>query len=233
MRASILIIALFISHLTFAFRIEPMVADLQPLGRSSQLILRVTNTTEQPLSVAIASFDLLINSQGKEELLVNDNDFLIIPLTATLAPGDSQAVIVKYIGEPMLMASKSYRIEVKQLAVDFTGRSQPSIGVGYVFQTLYNVVPSKAQAQLVIKSKQQAADGVWKVKLENTGNKYIRLTKTQWIIEGPNDKLVLKEAELKDALSSKFLLPHSSREVMLKMPAQFNPQLSQLTVVQE
>ncbi|XQF93382.1 molecular chaperone [Pseudoalteromonas espejiana] len=184
MRNIIIIVAMFISCCSFAFQVEPMVADLQPLGTNSQVLLRVTNTSENQLSVEISSFDLTINSLNKEKLYVNDDDFMIIPMTAIIPPGESQAVIVKYIGEPLLKSSKSYRIEVKQLDVDLTGGSQSSIGVGYVFQTLYNVVPTQASAKLVVKDKQLASEGLWKVHLENKGNKYIRLTKTHWIIEG-------------------------------------------------
>jgi fimbrial chaperone protein len=233
MRTIIYILMIFTSGIAFAFKVEPMMADLQPLGGSSQVTLRVTNTSEQPLSVAISSFDLLINSQGKEELLANEDDFLIIPMTAVIAPGKSQAVLVKYIGEPLLDESKSYRVEVKQLAINFNTDTQAAIGIGYVFQTLYNVVPNQAKAQLVVKSKQQAAEGVWKVRLSNTGNKYIRLTKTQWVIEGPKDKLVLEGKALGDALTGKFLMPNSSREVSLQLPSQFDAELSKLTVVHE
>ncbi len=233
MRHIIIIVAMFISFCSSAFQVEPMVADLQPLGTNSQVLLRVTNTSENQLSVEISSFDLTINSNNKEKLYVNDDDFMIIPMTAIIPPGESQAVIVKYIGEPLLKSSKSYRIEVKQLDVDLTGGSQSSIGVGYVFQTLYNVVPTQASAKLVVKDKQQASEGLWKVHLENKGNKYIRLTKTHWIIEGSGEKLVLKDEKLKEALSGKFLLPYSSREVTLQMPAKFDPKLSKLMVVHD
>ncbi|PKG66915.1 MULTISPECIES: hypothetical protein [Pseudoalteromonas] len=233
MRNKIIILSIFISFRIFAFQVEPMVADLQPLGANSQVLLRVTNTSENQLSVEISSFDLTINSQNKEKLFANDNDFMIIPMTAIIPPGESQAVIVKYIGEPILKASKSYRIEVKQLDVDLSGGSQSSIGVGYVFQTLYNVVPIQAHAQLVVNGKQQASEGLWKVYLENKGNKYIRLTKTQWIIESSGEKLELKDDKLKEALSDQFLLPYSSREVTLQMPARFDPNLSKLMVVHE
>ena len=223
MRHIIIIVAMFISFCSSAFQVEPMVADLQPLGTNSQVLLRVTNTSENQLSVEISSFDLTINSNNKEKLYVNDDDFMIIPMTAIIPPGESQAVI----------SSKSYRIEVKQLDVDLTGGSQSSIGVGYVFQTLYNVVPTQASAKLVVKDKQQASEGLWKVHLENKGNKYIRLTKTHWIIEGSGEKLVLKDEKLKEALSGKFLLPYSSREVTLQMPAKFDPKLSKLMVVHD
>ncbi|XQF93383.1 hypothetical protein ACOBV9_05325 [Pseudoalteromonas espejiana] len=44
---------------------------------------------------------------------------------------------------------------------------------------------------------------------------------------------MLKDEKLKEALSGKFLLPYSSREVTLKMPEKFDPNLSKLMVVHE
>ncbi|WP_372858861.1 molecular chaperone [Pseudoalteromonas sp.] len=217
----------------YTFQVEPMTAELRPFGSESQVLLRITNTSNEKLTAEISSFDLLINSQGEEELVLNEGDFLIIPMTVIIAPGKSQSIVVKYIGEPVLTESITYRIDIRQLGVNLGKGNLASVGVNYNFQTLYSVVPEQASAQLVIKSKKQASAGIWKVKLANTGNKYARLLNTQWIIEGQNDKLVLDGRSLSDALAGKLLLPNSSREVSLKVPGQFNAVLSKLTVVQE
>lgn len=233
MRNILLIIILLIPFYTFTFEVQPMMADLEPLGRQSQVNLRITNTSEQTLTLEISSSDLQIAPTGEEKLVVNNDDFLIIPMTTIVLPGKSQSVIVKYIGEPLLEESKSYRINVRQLAINLEEKQSKGVGLNFYFQTLYNVVPKNAKAKLAIKNKQQAAEGVWDIQLENKGNKYIRLTKRKWVIEGQNEKLILDGQRLNAALSHKLLLPNSSRTVSLKVPPQFNALLSKLTVVNE
>lgn len=229
----LLIIVLLTPFYTFTFEVQPMLADLEPMGGQSQVNLRITNTSDQTLTVEVSSLGLQIAPSGEEKLVINNEDFLIIPMTAIIVPGKSQSVIVKYIGEPLLAESKSYRINVQQLAVNLEENQNKGVGLNFYFQTLYNVVPKNAKAKLTIKNKQQSAEGVWDIQLENKGNKYIRLTKTKWVIEGQNEKLVLDGQRLNDALSHKILLPNSSRTVSLKVPPQFNAMLSKLTVVNE
>jgi len=177
------------------------------------------------------AYDLLITHQGDESLRENEDDFLIIPMTTIIPAGKSQSVIVRYIGEPVLSASKAYRLMIDQVKVNLQDDNTSGVGMSLSFRTLLNVGPQGAEAKLMIKSKAQAATGEWKVLLENTGNKYIRLSQAQWVIKGNNEKFVLEGESLSKALSGKLILPNSSREVTIKIPAKFNAEQSELEVL--
>ena len=230
MRYIFLIIVLLISHTTEAFQVKPMVAELESSGSQSQQTIRISNPSDSPLTIEISAFDLLIAPNGDETLNANEDDFLIIPMTTIIPSGKSQSVIVRYIGEPILENSKAYRVAIDQVSVDLEKAGQSGVGMSVSFRTLFNVVPKGAEAKLLIKNKRQVDTETWNVLLENTGNKYIRLSQAQWLIKGDDQELLLEGAELSKALTGKILLPKSSREVSIKIPTKFNAASSDLEV---
>ena len=230
MRYIFLIIVLLNSYSTGAFEVKPMVAELESSGSQSQQTIRISNPSDSPLTIEISAFDLLIDPNGDETLKANDDDFLIIPMTTIIPSGQSQSVIVRYIGEPILENSKAYRVAIDQASVDLEKTGQSGVGMSVSFRTLFNVVPKGAEAKLLIKDKRQVDTETWSVLLENTGNKYIRLSQAQWLIKGDEQQLLLEGAELSKALTGKILLPKSSREVSIKIPTKFNAASSDLEV---
>lgn len=230
MRYIIFFLFVFSSVPTFAFQVQPMVSEIQPTGSQSQKTIRVLNNSDQPLTVEISALDLLVNEEGDEELHPNDDDFLIIPLTTIIPPGKTQSVIIRYIGEPVLSESKSYRIAINQVTVDLGQLNGSGIGMALSFKTLLNVVPENASANLVIKNKEQFDKETWSVSLENKGNKFIRLSQAKWIVKNKEKVYVLEGQKLSRALNGKFLLPNSNRKVFIKIPSEFNARKSDLEV---
>lgn len=220
-----------VSYSVLAFEVSPMVSEIKPSGSQSQQTMRVYNSTKDPLTIDIEAYNLSINSNGEEKLTVNDEDFLIIPITSIIQPGKSQSVIVRYIGEPVLSSSKAYRIAINQIPIKLDSSLGSGVAMAMSFQTLLNVVPDDAEAAIVIKDKKQVAKGVWSVDLENTGNKFIRLTQSKWMIQNKDEKIVLEGKELSQSLSGKIVLPKSNSTVQIRIPSQFNASESDLKVV--
>ena len=231
MRYIIFFLFIFSSCSIFAFQVQPMVSEIQPIGSQAQQTMRILNDSSSPLTVEISAYDLLVDKNGNEDLQPNDDDFLIIPLTTIIPPGKSQSVIVRYIGEPVLSASKAYRIAINQVMVDLGTIDNSGVGMAVSFRTLLNVVPKDAEAKLIVKNKKQSQKATWSVLLENKGNKYIRLSEAKWIIKNKDKKMVIEGQDLSKALSGKLLLPNSSREVSIKIPSEFNADKSELDVV--
>ncbi|WP_369922514.1 molecular chaperone [Marinomonas polaris] len=231
MRYIIFFIFVFSSFPIFAFQVQPMVSEIQPTGSQSQQTIRVLNNSDKSLTVEIFALDLLVTKNGKEELRPNDDDFLIIPLTTIIPPGKTQSVIIRYIGEPVLSESKSYRIAINQVTVDLGELDGSGIGMALSFKTLLNVVPNDAKANLVIKNKEQVDKETWSVLLENKGNKFIRLSQAKWVVKNKGQVYKLEGQDLSRALDGKFLLPNSSRKVFIKIPSKFNAKKSDLEVV--
>lgn len=231
MRILLFVYFILSSSVVWAFQVKPMVAELQPSGSQSQKTIRILNTTSSPLTIETSAFSLKINEEGKEQLTASDNDFLIIPMTAIIPAGKSQSVIVRYIGEPLLESSKAYRIFIDQVAVNLDANMQSGMGMSFSFRTLFNVVPKNAEAKVVVISKQQITPDMWQVLFENKGNKYARVSKAQWKINNGEQKLQLEGQELSKALTDTIVLPHSKRNLLIKIPPQFNADKSELEVL--
>ncbi|WP_421855009.1 molecular chaperone [Marinomonas sp.] len=231
MQYIIFFLFIFISLPIFAFQVQPMVSEIQPIGSQSQQTIRVLNNSDKPLTVEISAFDLLVNGNGQEELRPNEDDFLIIPLTTIIPEGKTQSVIIRYIGEPILPKSKAYRIAINQVRVDLGELDGSGVGMALSFKTLLNVVPKDAKAKLVIKNKEQFDKNTWKVSLDNKGNKFIRLSQAKWVVKSKDQVFILEGQKLSSALDGKFLLPNSSSEVLIKIPSEFNAKTSDLEVV--
>lgn len=214
-----------------AFQVIPMVADLSSQGSQSQQTLRITNPSDKPLTIDVSAFNMNISDTGVESLEINEEDFLIIPMTTIIPPGNSQSVIVRYIGEPIINHSKSYRITVEQVSVNLNENAQSGVGMSLSFRTLFNVVPDNAKANLIIKEKKQLAENQWGVLLENHGNKYVRLSKAQWNIKSKGKVLILEGMDLSRALSGKILLPNSKSNISISIPKEFQAADSELEVI--
>jgi fimbrial chaperone protein len=189
-----------------AQRVEPMAYDLAPLGEASQRTLRITNNREAPLTVEMRAFRLDLSDTGAETLIPADDVFLIFPPQAIIAAGATQAVRVRYLGEPDLAASQAYRVEVRQIPVDWTGSGDARLGVAVSFLTLAQIVPDGAEPGLRIERLEPRAEGGWRFVLVNDGARYARLSEYQWRLSGPNgESRVIEAAEAHGALGE----PHN------------------------
>lgn len=231
MHALLILIFCLFSFSANAFQVRPMVADLSSQGSQSQQTLRIINPSDKPLTIDVSAYNMSISDTGVESLEENEDDFLIIPMTTIIPPGNSQSIIVRYIGEPIIKHSKSYRITVEQVSVDLNDNAQSGVGMSLSFRTLFNVVPENAKANLIVKEKKQLAENKWSVSLENRGNKYLRLSKGQWNIKSKGKVLTLEGMELSKALSGKILLPNSKSNIAISIPKEFQADDSQLEVV--
>ncbi|MEM0515400.1 fimbria/pilus periplasmic chaperone [Pseudoalteromonas sp. YIC-827] len=213
----------------WALQVEPMVTEFTPTGQASQKNMRIVNTNEAPLTLEISAHDLTLDANSKEILTANEDDFLILPMTVTLAPGAAQTVVVRYIGEPLLKESKAYRINIDQVNVASAQTEDvSSVGMLISFRTLYNVVPQNTKEDVRLLSKGQQGDK-WVLTFENSGDRYSRLIASQWQLDDGKQQVVLQGMSLSQAIDGSFLPPHSQRKVIFTPPAGFDINSTQLT----
>lgn len=177
-----------------AQRVEPMAYELAPIGDAAQRTLRITNNREAPLTVEMRAFKLDLSDTGAETLTPADEAFLIFPPQAIIAAGGTQAVRVRYLGEPDLTTSQAYRVEIRQIPVDWSGSGDARLGVAVSFLTLAQIVPDGAEPGLRVERLESAAEGGWRFVLVNEGARYARLSEYQWRLSGPNGESRIIEA---------------------------------------
>lgn len=192
-----------------AMRVKPMIADIQPIGKESQIIMRIDNPTTIPMMVVVQPTRIAMSIDGLETWLPADDDLLIIPNTTVVQPGASQPILVRYLGDPTIDQSVSYRVSYKQVETKYSKDS--GVGVLVNFNTLIHVVPSNTQPVLKVNSVTAEDSGTWKVKIENSGNRYARLSKTNWTINNGGEVNNIVGKELKNIVEGNLILPRSVR----------------------
>ena len=220
------------AHHVQAFRVQPMIFDLEPVGDQSETTLRIDNTTNDALTLEFIATSIDFTDDGEEVATPADEDFLIFPPTGVVQSGESQAVRVRYIGEPTLGSSKSYRISIKQVPVDLKGSGETAIGMVVNFNTLANVVPAGASPDPVVEAVEEGSDnGYWDLTIENAGNRYVRLSKTNWTLtDSANKELVLKGEQVAQLVDSNLLLPKTKRAFRVRAIEGFIPETTKITI---
>lgn len=142
---------MLVSSQSYAYRVEPMVAEMEPIGKRAQMSMRVDNTSTEPLTVELYPLAMTMDEYGTETLTEADSDLLVIPVTAIIEPGRSQSIMVRYLGDPSIAQSKSYRIAVKQVKVNNSNSQTGQLGLLLQFETLVNVRPKNTNANIEIK----------------------------------------------------------------------------------
>lgn len=204
--------------------VQPMRFDLQPSGARSQQTLTIENNRAYPITVEIFAEAISTGEDGTEILSPADDDFLIFPPQALIEAGKSQSVRVKYIGEPGLDVSQTYRVHVNQLAVDLSGEQRTGVRVALNFATLASVVPAGAKPFLVVDNVEPTADGQLKVSLRNEGKAYERLVATEWTLSSGKTAKTFADDALLEWLAgvSSLVLPGETRDFVIPVPEGFD-----------
>lgn len=140
-----------------AMTVQPIVIDLQTVGRGMSQVITVENTFETPLPVELTVQRLELTADGVQLTGVDDGDLLIFPPQALIQPGETQAFRVQYVGDPDLAESHHYYITVAQLPVQLP-EGQSAIQILYNFQILVSVGPNGMEPDLQIQQASIVTD---------------------------------------------------------------------------
>lgn len=217
---------LIFSEFAVAQRVLPMIYELDTSGSGASTSLRIENTKSVSMTLEFVASSIQIDEFGIETTEPAEDDFLIFPPQALVAPGKAQVVKVKYIGDPLIDTSKAYRVSVKQLPVTLDKSGESGVAVLVNFNTLANVVPKSAKASLSVTNITAAENNMWSVTVENTGNRYARLSKTEWVVEavdGRSKPLKLKNLEVGAMTEYNLVLPNAKLTQLIQAIEGFDP----------
>jgi fimbrial chaperone protein len=207
-----------------AHSVQPMRFDLRPSGPDAQTTMTIDNTRAYPITIEIAAFSVDIGPDEREVLAPADDDFLIFPPQMIIEPSAKQSVRVRYVGDPTIENSRTYRVNVDQVAIDMSGRQEPGVAVAVNFATLANVVPDGARSQIAVDSIEPAGDGNAVVTLTNQGRSYARLLASTWTLEHGGRTETFDGNTVAGWLGeeSNLVLPGATRTVTVPLPAGFD-----------
>ncbi|WP_171734293.1 molecular chaperone [Vibrio sp. 99-70-13A1] len=213
---SIYIVCLcLISLPALAYKVQPMVAEMTPIGKNAQMSMRIDNTGDRPLTVELEPLSMSLDKLGNETTQPADDDLLVIPVTAVIDPGRSQSVMVRYLGEPSITQSRSYRIAVRQVKVDRGQNEAANVGLLLQFNTLLNVRPKNTKAELSVQTI-ESRNNQWLVEVKNDGDSYGRLTNTNWSVSDKSHSVFMKGSEIGEKVAGTLVLPKSSRVFVME-----------------
>ncbi len=208
--SAVIIIALFWNSYVLAYQVQPMSAEIRPIGKQSQYSLRIDNTDSFPVSLEFIPWKVSQDQFGNNSLSPADNDLLVIPMSAVVQPGKSQTIMVRYLGEPSITQSQTYSIEVSQVSIAMEDVADSELGIAFNFKTMLNVIPEKSKAELVTKSFEKQGD-TWNIEVVNSGNRFAKITEMEWVVSDGNHSVTLDRDNIKDFVVGKMVMPNASR----------------------
>lgn len=201
-----------------ALSVSPMVKEIPTAGANSRFSYTVQNGDSYKVAVEARVVKLDLDANGMEMLTPADDEVLVFPPIASIDAGAAQVLQVQYVGDPAIAVSQTYRVLVETIPVPSSDGSQ-KIGVSAMFRTLLNVVPERSKAVLSVLSLAEGDDGQWNVQIENTGDRYARLSSTRWVLDSNEGKrFVLESNTVAASTRQNLVLPRSVRSIDFDVP---------------
>ncbi|MGD2134082.1 MAG: fimbria/pilus periplasmic chaperone [Maricaulaceae bacterium] len=226
--------ALTLGGAAHAFRVAPMVYDLEPIGSGAATTIRIENTGATPLAVELSAARRTIAPDGTESREPAEADFLLFPPQAVVPPGESQSVRVQYVGQPDIRESRNYVVVVRQLPIDLRGDESAGVQFVFAFATSVTVIPDGARPRLAVASISNEEGPDVSVRLLNQGTAMTRLGEWIWRFENEDGETYSLEGdELRAQIPSPMILPGTERVISVTLPADFaGPGVRALTLDQ-
>ena len=209
------ILILFSASSAWAQRIQPMTYELAPLGAKSSTVLSVQNTSARDVAFEVSAKKMFIDAEGNETRQLSEDDFLLFPPQFLLSAGKTQAVRVKYIGDPTIKNSVPYRIAVAQLPLASEDVESAAVGMRFVFNTLAHVTPKSAKVDPQVTKITENPDGTWAIKIVNHGQKMARLSRRGWRVTDGSKTTTFSSKEVSSMLKKSLVMPGKSINVTI------------------
>ncbi|WP_178306508.1 fimbrial biogenesis chaperone [Vibrio algicola] len=209
-----LIVCILVSSNSYAFRVEPFLQAMEPLGKKASATFKVINDSDKPLPIETEILRAHVNEQGKEVTQPDDSFFLIPPQTM-IPPQSSQVFRLKYIGEPILSQTEAYRLVFKQLSLD-ENQGKSGVQLLFHFNVLLLVSPKDAKSNLITNIADHKDKKSIDVKLKNEGNKYVDLSKLNMNVVGSEGENTLKWFQYSPITGFQILLPQRERQFVIE-----------------
>lgn len=140
------LVLLALSSQILAYQVQPMIAEIKSLGKHSSITFRAVNPDSFDVPVEVVVYKRLLDHDNKETLVPAEDDFLIFPPQTEIPAKGFQVFRAKYIGEPVIDKTVTYRIVFKQLSVNDNAKMS-QVNVVFNLATLIFVSPEQSQGK--------------------------------------------------------------------------------------
>lgn len=211
-----------------AHEVQPMIATVSPSGSNANYRVMIRNTDAMPITLEMAAYRVEVTPEGEAIRTPEESDVIIFPPQTIVQPSGSQAVQVRYVGEPGITEGRLYAVVVGQLPVDFSmasasDGSQTQVKIGFDFVSHMVVQPATAKANLEIGAVTRNADGDIAFDVTNSGNGVAMLRDAQWTVTPSSGAPVVLETENINFGKFGAMLPGNTRKMVIPAQAASNP----------
>jgi fimbrial chaperone protein len=212
-----------------AFELIPIVQDFSPVGADATQTFGIVNKDKEPVAVQIAIVKRDVAFDGTETLTPAEEEFLVYPPQAIVAPGKVQVVQVRWLGDRAPKQELAYRIIAEQLPVQLEQNAPAGGGVVNIllrYEGAVYVVPPgvKPDVRLEGVARVETADGPkLAVTLANRGSSHGIVTNPVLSLRGRGTDgrslSVDLNAEAVDLLTGANVQAGNRRQFLLEWPA--------------
>lgn len=223
-----------VSAPAFSYDLKPIIIQLSPSGAGSSSTVIVTNSHDVPIAIEARAYRRAQNPDGTEERVPEDEDIIITPPQMVIAPGSSQAIRVRWVGNAKPDRELSFRLVTEQLPIDLATESNEEVSAklsfAYRYEAALYIVPPESKPIARITRAVHVQDEMGSKWLEldiaSEGTRRAILDKPSVLLRSPDGSASLTlEGEAVKALAGLNILVGGHRTVRVPWPNgfQFGP----------
>lgn len=155
-----------------AYDLQPIVIQLAPSGPGASGTVVITNSHDEPIAIEARAYRRSQKPDGTDERTPEDENIIITPPQMVIAPGASQSVRLRWIGDSNPERELAFRIVTEQLPIALgprqTGEAVANLSLAYRYEAaLYVVPPGAAPAARITRAAPiEAEDGTRWIELD-------------------------------------------------------------------
>lgn len=164
----IILCTFFIVAPLHAYEVSPMRVFLQPSRGQTSATIAVNNIRPDPLPIEVKILRRIVNPDGTQTFEPADDQFVVFPPQAQIAPTQSQAIRVQYIGA-VVAESEAYVVQITEVPVNVLDGS--GIQFTYNFGVAVYVQPNRPRTRLTVQDP-TISQGRLRFRISNGGNDF-------------------------------------------------------------
>lgn len=194
----------------FAYQVSPMFHLFEVAGNGSKGAYEISNTGNSEIFVEAVVYSVSFDASGNEQLIPEEEDFLILPPQGKIQAGEARRFRVRYLGDALLPQTKVYRVIFEQIQTsDNTEDDAAKLEFLVDFSTVIFVSPMNCKAR--VEYRIQGSELV----LYNPSSCVYDLNTSQFEFSNSKDSRDVQWSELKPHFAG-YLLPKTERRVKLE-----------------
>lgn len=196
----LIFLLLLISFSSFAFRLEPMSAELEIGNKKQYFNFVIENPSNTPLPIQVTLYKRDMSGTG-EDILVETKDIEAFPDQLIVPPAQKRSVKVSYVGSDKLLHEEAYRFIAEQLPLDLNEKKEKQSGLKMLLKYVaaFYVTPKEAKANVQCSLQKRMLSCV------NKGNKHQILNIKKVVVRANSQNITLEKDDLKGVVGENIL----------------------------